>query len=184
MTRLTKSELIAQFACENIFDLLITICSLSSKTEFNQWNMVCLEIFYLLFRGVEKPDMLIKRSDDVTKVIREERLGKLLEAEATKKRLEDRKGITRHSRFGTTVAIESGKDRIVMHKQAAVAAAATNPGKIMDQSRKAKKLKVRVESDLAPPTEIRPEALKVLQAVAMSFLESAFNRGLVYTSLR
>lgn len=143
--------------------------------------MVCLEIFYLLFRGVAKPEVLIKKSEGVTKVIRDEQLGKLLNDEASKRRLETRKGVTRHSRFGTTVVIENGKDRIVMHKQAAVVAAAINPGKIMDQNRKTKKLKVRTENDLAPPAELSPEAIKVLQIVAMSFLESAFNRRCIST---
>ena len=63
-----------------------------------------------------------------------------------------------------------------MHKQAAVAVAASNPGKLIDDSKQKGKRKQRETNDLAPPSHLRPEAIRVLQAVSMSFLESAFNR--------
>lgn len=172
-----QSELICQLASDSVFDVLITLASLSNRTDFNQWNMVTLEIFYLLFRGVEKPDALVRRGQDASKVIREEKLGKLLDAEVNRKRMESRRGVTRHSRFGTTVVIEQGKDRFVMHKQASVANATLNPGMLMDQAKKKRAVKIKDSNELAPPAELRPEAIEVLQAVAMSFLESAFNRA-------
>lgn len=70
-----------------------------------------------------------------------------------------------------------GKDRIVMHKQAAVASAMTNPGKVIDQDKRIKANRnVPTTNELSKPVDLRPEALTVLQAVAMSFLESSFNR--------
>jgi replication fork protection complex subunit Tof1/Swi1 len=63
-----------------------------------------------------------------------------------------------------------------MHKQASVANATLNPGALMDQAKKKKAVKVKDTNELAPPAELRPEAIEVLQAVSMSFLESAFNR--------
>jgi replication fork protection complex subunit Tof1/Swi1 len=138
--------------------------------------MVTLEIFYLVFRGIEKPDVLVRRGQDASKVIREEKLSKLLESELSRKRMDSRRGVTRHSRFGTTVVIEQGKDRFVMHKQASVANATLNPGALMDQAKKKKAVKVKDTNELAPPAELRPEAIEILQAVSMSFLESAFNR--------
>lgn len=159
-----------------MFDILITFASLSNRSDFNQWNMVTLEIFYLLFRGIEKPDLLVQRGQDASKVMRDEKLGKLLDAEISRKRMESRRGVTRHSRFGTTVVIEQGKDRFVMHKQASVASATLNPGQLMDQAKRKKAVKIKDSNELAPPAEIRPEAIEVLQAVAMSFIESAFNR--------
>lgn len=160
-----------------MFDVLIFIASASDKSEYNQWNTLCLEIFYLIFRGVESPSQLVIRSDKVEKEIREERLGRLLKEEASRKRLDGKKGVTRHSRFGTTVVIETGKDRIVMHKQAAVAVAAVNPGKIMDEGRKSRASRnKRANNDLAPAAaEMTTQAIKSLQLVAQSFLESAFN---------
>ena len=99
--------MICKLASENILDILITISSLASKTEYKRFNTTCLEIFYLLFRGVERPDMLVKRNAAVTKILREEKLGALLEAENSRKKMEGRRGITRHSRFGTTVMIQN-----------------------------------------------------------------------------
>jgi replication fork protection complex subunit Tof1/Swi1 len=143
---------------------------LSQKTEYNRFNTLCLEIFYLLFRGVEKAELLIRKNADVTK---------LLNAEKNVKRINGRKGVTRHSRFGTTVMIQNGKDRIVMHKQSSVAQAISNPGKVIDQDKKIRANRnVPTTNELSRPVDLRPEALKVLQAVAMSFLESSFNREL------
>ena len=51
--------------------------------------------------------MLVKRNAAVTKILREEKLGALLEAENSRKKMEGRRGITRHSRFGTTVMIQN-----------------------------------------------------------------------------
>lgn len=66
-----------------------------------------------------------------------------------------------------------------MHKQAAVASAMTNPGKVIDQDKRIKANKnVPTTNELSRPVNLRPEALQVLQAVAMSFLESSFNREL------
>lgn len=193
-----QSELITQLGTENVFDLLITMSSLADKTQFNQWNMICLEIFFLLFRGVEKPDMLVKRTEDASKVVREDKLNKLLEAETSRKKLASKSGLnSRHSRFGTTVVIEnrvnpdrlkSGAgaasglgaakvDRIVMHKQASISSAVLkNPGKVIDANKKRRRVKEKVRDDLGASVELRPEAVKTLQNVALEFLESAFNR--------
>ena len=49
----------------------------------------------------------MKKSAEITKILREEKLLTLLEAENSKKRMDGRKGVTRHSRFGTTVMIQN-----------------------------------------------------------------------------
>lgn len=68
-----------------------------------------------------------------------------------------------------------------MHKQAAVASAMTNPGKVLDQDKRVRANRnVPTTNELSKPIEMRPEALKVLQAVAMSFLESSFNRKRIH----
>jgi replication fork protection complex subunit Tof1/Swi1 len=102
-----QSELICQFASESVFDLLVLIASLSGKNDYNQWNMLVLEIMFLLFRAVDDPSLLVKRNEDVSKIIREDKLNKLLDAEKSRKRMDGRSGVTRHSRFGTTVVIEN-----------------------------------------------------------------------------
>jgi replication fork protection complex subunit Tof1/Swi1 len=176
--------------------------------------MICLEIFNLIFRCVSKPESLVQRSLNADKAIAQENLNKLLGAEDKKKKLLGRKAVTRHSRFGTTVVIEStvntsitskkeaedgresvesrrnvlAKDRIVLHKQSAIAHASINPGKILDQGRMVKAKRGGAakaagggasgenESSSAAQVDLTNEALKVLQIVALSFLESAFNR--------
>lgn len=156
--------------------MLVTIASCAHQSQYNQWNIITLEIFYLLFRGVPSPDVIIRRSEQVNRAIRSDKLSQLLQAETIRKRLETRKGATRHSRFGTTLTIENGKDRVVLHRQAAVATAHVNPGGLMDVGRKGKSKKAKRENDLAPAADYRPDAMNMLQAVALTFLESAFNR--------
>ena len=41
--------------------------------------------------------------------------------------------MTRHSRFGTTIAVKAGDQRLVLHKQNAIA---VNAGKILDAGKK------------------------------------------------
>jgi replication fork protection complex subunit Tof1/Swi1 len=58
-----------------------------------------------------------------------ENLSKLLDAEKRQKALHARTGVSRHSRFGTTVAFTGAGQKIVLHKQNAITA---DPGKILD----------------------------------------------------
>jgi replication fork protection complex subunit Tof1/Swi1 len=105
---------------EHVFELLVTIASLAEGSEFGLWNMVALDIFHLVFRGV-KPNELIKSIEEVRRRLffihrvavdetvvlqtRANKLADMLAAEKKHKTLDMRKSATRHSRFGTTVSL-------------------------------------------------------------------------------
>lgn len=60
----SQSEYIRQLTDEHIFDLLIAIAHNSESSEYANWNMVTLDIFHLIFRGV-KPEELMVPADKV-----------------------------------------------------------------------------------------------------------------------
>ncbi|KAK4697069.1 hypothetical protein P7C70_g8269, partial [Phenoliferia sp. Uapishka_3] len=136
-----QSEFIRQLTDEHIFDLLIAIAHQSETSEYANWNMVTLDIFHLIFRGV-KPSELMIPADKVD----EKRLTDLLDVENAQRRAEARKTTTRHSRFGTTVALKSGGRSYILHKQSALAQGAE---KSMDKIKKSKGKKVKQDVGLA-----------------------------------
>ena len=100
------------------FQLLLTLASCADKTEFNQYNVLVLDILHLVFRSVRVPEL----GQDQARVRRAsfrqfawiakhqapmDNLNKLLEAEKRQKSMHARGGMTRHSRFGTTVAVRA-----------------------------------------------------------------------------
>ncbi|KAK4051924.1 Topoisomerase 1-associated factor 1 [Microbotryomycetes sp. JL201] len=161
------SEYIRQLADEQIFDLLIAMAQNADSSEFQSWNMVTLDILHLIFRGVDPHELMVP-SDQID----ENKLKDLLNMEGTQRRAASRTGNSRHSRFATTLALKSGKGQFIVHKQRAVKAGVEN---ILDGRKKGKAQKARTDDDLAPPTHLRADAVRCLQNVAVSFIDSAFN---------
>ncbi|SCV67720.1 BQ2448_5331 [Microbotryum intermedium] len=172
-----QSNLIVQMHDEGIFDLLVAIAHNSNSSEYAPWNMVVLDILHLVFRCV-RPDELMVASGKIT----ENRLKDLLDLEGKEKKAAARLGNSRHSRFGTTVALKSASVwkskedglQYIMHKQSSLSRGAEQT---MDQIKKsrAKKYRADVGDDLAPPSSLQPSAIKVLRRVALFFVDSAFN---------
>ncbi|SGZ16990.1 BQ5605_C020g09086 [Microbotryum silenes-dioicae] len=168
-----QSSLIVQMYEEGIFDLLVAIAHSSTSSEYGPWNMVVLDILHLVFRCA-RPNELMVASDKIT----ENRLKDLLDFEGKEKKAAARLGNTRHSRFGTTVALKSASSpyrdghQYIMHKQSSLSRGAEQT---LDQIKKSKAKKYRADDDLAPPSSLQPSAIKVLRRVALAFLDSAFN---------
>lgn len=165
----------------SVFDFLVTIASNADSTEFKSWTLVTLDILHLIFRTV-KPAELVSVNTSTSKgqnglsELRSNKLADLLKAETHAKKSDNRKSNSRHSRFGTTMALETdGGKRYIMHKQSALV---LSPTKILDEVKKGKKKKTRVEDDLAPAgSDLKPDAIRCLAEVAVGFIDSAFNRG-------
>ncbi|KDQ07544.1 hypothetical protein BOTBODRAFT_192367 [Botryobasidium botryosum FD-172 SS1] len=162
-----QSKLITTLEEAHILDLFLTIASNAEEPSFNPWNALVLEIFYLLFRGV-KPDALAL---DQKKQPRENLL-KLLVSEEKSKRDSLRNASSRHSRFGTTISVRSGKDSYILHRQQALTADAST---IMDLTKKRVTKKAKKQDELGTFSDLNVAALTVLQTVAMNFIENCFN---------
>lgn len=157
-----------------VLDLFLTIASNALDDSFlNQWNCLMLEIFYLLFRAL-KPSSLAE--NQATQPRRD--LAKLLETEERSKR-EDRKKWTssRHSRFGTTIAMKSkvsNEENVVLHRQAAVGKSAVEA---LDKGKKTLAKRAKMRDALGSTSILTLEAKTILQEVARDFIISCFNRA-------
>jgi len=157
-----------------VLDLFLTIASNALDDSFlNQWNCLLLEMFYLLFRAL-KPSSLA--GNQATQPRRD--LAKLLETEERSKR-EDRKKWTssRHSRFGTTIAMKSkvnDEEKVILHKQAAVGKSAVE---VLDKGKKTLAKRAKMRDALGSTTILTLEAKTILQGVARDFIISCFNRA-------
>lgn len=87
--------------CE-LFSFLLTAASLSDTRDWSSFNLILLDIFHLSFRLV-RPEELAKD----LRVVRNDQLSDLLQAENRMKRSDGRRGSTRHNRFGTTVSLNN-----------------------------------------------------------------------------
>ncbi|GAA6062112.1 hypothetical protein JCM10212_000866 [Sporobolomyces blumeae] len=163
-----QSELLVQLASENILELLLAMAAQADSSDYAPWNMVVLDILHLLFRSVKPDELMVP-----VQQIEGNRLRDLLDLEA--RQTTDLFGLkgSRHSRFGTTISVQAkGGKKYILHKQSTLA---EGPEKTMDKIKKSKAKKVRKEDDLAPPAQLRPDAIKVLHDTSKVFLESAFN---------
>ncbi|GAA96533.1 uncharacterized protein L969DRAFT_95002 [Mixia osmundae IAM 14324] len=162
-----QSELIQSMNRHEVFQVLLNIAHLSMGNEFRVWNLVVLDIFHLIFRGCKPADLV----GDVDKST-SKGLQSLLEAEDSRKRIDQRKGSSRHNRFGTTLTLRTTERSYTLHKQSAVN---VSPTKIIDRVKKTKAKPLKIQDELTTPTELTPEALKALQQIAQQFIESCFN---------
>ncbi|KAG8990291.1 Topoisomerase 1-associated factor 1 [Tulasnella sp. JGI-2019a] len=165
-----QSKLIHTFNESNVLDALLAFASNSDDVLFNPWNNLVLEIFYLLFRGV-KPGGLIQDQGVKAK----EDLRNLLAGEAKKKREDQKFAPTRHSRFGTTVVVQQGNEKFVMHRQSALTA---DTSKVMDLTKKKVTKGAKQQDDLGTVSWLSVTALNALQGLAKEFMRSCFNRFL------
>lgn len=159
----------------DIAGMLVGFASEAGSHEWRPFNCLILDILHLIFRHVKPTDLVVPRGEAA-----QSRLEALLDREDRSKLEEKRRANTRHSRFGTTVAVKTAdKKSYVLHKQSSIVNGAE---KAMDSIKKSKHKKARLEDDLAPPTRLQSSALKRLYSVALNFLDSAFNRASSHTS--
>ncbi|WVQ81137.1 hypothetical protein IAT38_003259 [Cryptococcus sp. DSM 104549] len=162
-----QSSLICQLNELTYLQLFLTIASYSDKNEFNSYNVLVLDILYLIFRSIKVQDLVQDQ-----KRVPMASLEKLLESERKDKAIRSRHQATRHSRFGTTITVKAAEQRIILHGQNAIG---EDPGRILDQVKKKHVAKTRRMDDLTQYISLSPEAMTMLQDFSQAFLESCFN---------
>lgn len=176
-----QSTLIAQLDEFTYLELIVTLASNANKTEFNQYNMLVLDMVYLLFRSI-KPENLAQDQKRVScqhipvanLQAPMENLVKLLEEENLAKARKGKHN-TRHSRFGTTITVRTGSQKVILHSQSAITASA---GKLLDESKRRTATKIKKVDELMVDTILTPEVITVLQDFARQFLDT-FNSELL-----
>ncbi|KAA1097298.1 Topoisomerase 1-associated factor 1 [Puccinia graminis f. sp. tritici] len=177
-----QSDFIQQLSKFGIFDLLIHMSHGSNRfDEFGQWNMIVLNIWDHLFRGVDAEDLIDAETcvgtNDTGETIStvkasDKKLESLLLDEEQARKAKARKSTTRHSRFGTTLSVTTGQRKFNLHSQTAI----TTPVELALDARKNQKKKPnRVADEFGRPTVLKSDAMKILRGVAIEFIESGFN---------
>ncbi|KAF8237621.1 timeless-domain-containing protein [Tricholoma matsutake] len=188
-----QTKLVCALAETHTLQLLLTIAANSENDSLlNGWNTLVLEIFYLLFRGVKPTSLAMDQAKKPT-----ETLHRLLAAEDRNRRDLARKATSRHSRFGTTIAVklnprkrhpeeEAGNEALpsasvdpgsssrsfVLHRQQAIN---RDSGSILDMTKRQRTKKGTILDELAREDNLSIEARVTLQNLAIEFVEACFN---------
>ncbi|KAK0205546.1 timeless protein-domain-containing protein [Desarmillaria ectypa] len=184
-----QTKLVRVMSETHTFELLFTIASNTDNDPlFNTWNTLVLEIFYLLLRGTKPTSLTLDPAKQP-----QENLRRLLATEDRRKKEIARKASSRHSRFGTTIAVslnpnkkpkpaedagneadvESTKSQpFVLHRQQAIK---ESTGTIWDMKKKQTKKRDKVVDELSRTDNLSPEAKIILRQFAVNFLDGSFN---------
>ncbi|RDB17381.1 Topoisomerase 1-associated factor 1 [Hypsizygus marmoreus] len=189
-----QTKLIRALSETHILQLLLTIATNAANDPLlNGWNTLVLEILYLLFRGVKPTSLTIDQAKQPT-----ETLHRLLAAEERTRRGLARKATSRHSRFGTTIAVKLNPNKkprpqgestngneadsepspstssrsFVLHRQQAISSEA---GSIMDITKRHTAKKGTKTDEMTREDNLSMEARVVLQDLAIEFVEACFN---------
>ncbi|KAG5637662.1 hypothetical protein H0H81_003683 [Sphagnurus paluster] len=189
-----QSKLIRSLSETHTLQLLLTIATNAAKDPLlNSWNTLVLEILYLLYRGVKPTGLTIDQAKQPT-----ENLQRLLAAEDRTRRELARKATSRHSRFGTTIAVKlnpnkkpraagengngneadpetvpaAGSRSFVLHRQQAIN---RESGSIMDMTKRHTAKKGNKLDEMSRDDNLSVEARVVLQDLAIEFVEACFN---------
>ncbi|KAF4603011.1 Topoisomerase 1-associated factor 1 [Pleurotus pulmonarius] len=182
-----QTKLVLTLQDTNILALLVTIAANSTNDPmFTDLNALVLEIFYLLLRGVRPSALSLDQAKQP-----KENLHRLLAAEAQNRKAVARMASSRHSRFGTTIAVKLNPNKkrqvdgeapappvepstrsIVLHRQQALT---HDSGSIMDMVKKQKFRKGKTVDALTREDNLSVEAKNILKSLAKDFIEGCFN---------
>lgn len=202
-----QTRLIRILSEDFIIEFLLTIASNASTDPlFNRWNVITLEIFYLIFRGV-RPASLVIEAEKVNLLAHCARgesnpdsysqqastnLNHLLSVEGQRKLEWARNATSRHSRFGTTITVtknlkvqkapeepSSAKDAPLPPKPYVLhrqKAITTETGEMFDVEKERRTKKGKTIDALAREDTLSLDSRKILQDLAKNFLKSCFSR--------
>ncbi|KAH7910734.1 timeless protein-domain-containing protein [Hygrophoropsis aurantiaca] len=161
----SHSSLVRALADAHLLDLLVSLANGAAGPDplCGALNTLVLEIFYLLFRAV-KPARL--------HVTPKQSLHRLLALEEKSHRDLARSAPSRHSRFGTTVAVRVNKHNVVLHRQTALT---NDPSSILDHKKRPRARPQKLVDPLARDLSLDPAASTALRDFATELLLSSFN---------
>ncbi|KAJ3494045.1 hypothetical protein NLG97_g4334 [Lecanicillium saksenae] len=176
-TQISRSTTIDAFSYQDIFIVLLTIAS-NMGEDFRTEDTTVMEILYHLVKQVDVKKLFMDESQ-LNKAKAGE-LSDLMKKETAMLQAYNRKGPTRHNRFGTMVWVKRDDGKMTsLSGQDALADAAARDKKMDDSktfrpARRGKK-ENKDEKDLGLPTPLTPSAAKQLRSFVEEFLDSGFN---------
>ncbi|KAL7266282.1 Topoisomerase 1-associated factor 1 [Rhizina undulata] len=175
---ISRSATINAFHNQNVFHLLLAMAS-GMGDEFNTQDVVVMEVFYHILKGVDIEKLFMTEKEESRKNAKD--LMTVLKMEDDLKRANARTASTRHNRFGTTVWMERDDGRrSFVSGQDALLGKTTGLQKL-DISKKWKKpvgadmkgVSRKTEFDVSVTLE--PTANNRLRDFVEQFLDSGFN---------
>ncbi|KAK2603762.1 Topoisomerase 1-associated factor 1 [Conoideocrella luteorostrata] len=176
-SQISRSATIDAFSYQDIFHLLLTLAS-NMGEDFRTEDTTVMEIIYHLVKRVEINKLFMDESQ-LNKAKASE-LSAIMSKESAMLKLSNRKGPTRHNRFGTMIWVQrdDGKMSSLSGQDALADASARN--KKMDDNKTFKpprrsRKQNKDERDLGLPTKLNARANDQLRNFAEEFLDSGFN---------
>ena len=177
---ITRSATIDAFKSQDIFSLLLTLGS-SVQDEFQEHDLVLLEILYALLKGIDARKLFMKKEQYTKNETKE--FKDLLSKEKAMLNSYNKHAPTRHHRFGTMVWVKRDEAKMsTVSGQHSI----TNDNQTlyqMDKSKKWDKPKYRgklakefnEQSDFGMQVELTESARDNLRSFVEDFLDSSFN---------
>jgi hypothetical protein len=91
-----QEELLIRFKEERVLDLLLSFAGSLYESEFSEYNVIILELFYHIFSHRDPLDIFDSQSDQLKKALEEEE----------RRRKMNSRIMTRHGRFGGTITLQ------------------------------------------------------------------------------
>ena len=177
-SEVSRSATIESFRDQDVFALLLTICS-NMGDDFNLQDVIVLDIIFNLIKGVDPKSLWMTRQDRKTKGVTD--LGATLALEEGKNRDAKKHQWSRHGRFGTMVWIKregekvsavSGQDNLKDDQQALFNMDKTKKWNKPQQRRKDIEHNIH---DFGRTTRLTDSATEKLRKFVEEFLDSGFN---------
>lgn len=176
-SQVSRSATIDAFAYQDVFLFILTIAS-NMGEEFRTEDTTIMEIIYHLVKRVDT-EKLFMNEQQLNKAKSSE-LSTMMTKESSMLKAYNRKGPTRHNRFGTMIWVkrDDGKMSSLSGQDALADASIRNQKmdnvKRFRPARRARK-ENKDERDLGLPTKLNPRANDQLRSFVEDFLDSGFN---------
>lgn len=176
-SQVSRSATIDAFSYQDIFMLLLTIAS-NMGDDFRTEDTIVMEIIYHLVKQVDIERLFM--DDQQLSKAKATELSSMMYKEDAMLKAYNRKGPTRHNRFGTMIWVqrEDGKMSSLSGQDSLADASIRN--KKLDESKtyrppKRQRQDNKDERDLGLPTPLTASARKQLRQFVEEFLDSGFN---------
>ncbi|KHO01519.1 drug resistance protein MdrA [Metarhizium album ARSEF 1941] len=176
-SQVSRSATIDAFAYQDIFHVLLMLSS-NMGEDFRTEDTTVMEIIYHLVKRVD-PEKLFMSEQQLNKAKAAE-LSALMNKESAMLQSHNRKGATRHSRFGTMIWVKRDDGKMTSLSGQDALANSSIRNQIMDEiktfkpPRRARKDN-QDERDLGPPAKLNARANNQLRKFVDEFLDSGFN---------
>jgi replication fork protection complex subunit TIMELESS/Tof1/Swi1 len=178
-SQISRSATIDAFSYQDIFMVLLTLCS-NMGEDFRTEDVAVMEIIYHLVKRVDV-SQLFMNEQQLNKTKAQE-LATMMSKETAMLKAYNRNGPTRHNRFGTMLWVKrDGGKMSAVSGQGALADSATRQQKMDDSKtfrppRKARRKDVELETkDLGALPKLNARANDQLKGFVEEFLDSGFN---------